>query len=146
MQPQSPRDEVSGNAKDLRARQPPRRDPETEGPSNPSLARAFNHLGAGSGELRPAHLPALRSRQRSHDPEVPRSLEPGEVVAAVLAELLEGRWVLWVDRDDPCGDVLAPLGVRPPRDHDVSDGRVRPEDRLDLVGPDRLGPGPDRVV
>src|SRR4029079_5905169 len=109
--------------RNLRARQPPRRDPETEGPSEPLPRSGLQPPWAGdpsprSGEIRPADLAARRSGKRGHDPEVARRLEPGEVVATVLTQLLERRRIVRARRHDPRRHVLAPLGLRPARPGD----------------------------
>src|SRR4051794_36116038 len=116
MQPRSPRVEVSGNAKELRARQPPRRDPETEGPSEPLPRSGLQPSGPTSDEIRPADLAARRSRERGHDPQVARRLEPSEFVATVLTELLEGGRIVRARRDDPRRHVIAPFGIGPAGD------------------------------
>ena len=60
MQRRRPRVEVSGNAKDLRARHPLDETRRLKARANPSLARAFNHLRGGlrAGPSRSASGPA----------------------------------------------------------------------------------------
>ena len=94
--------------------------------ANPSLARAFIHCSgqwlAGDAAAGPS-----RSRVRGrvvHDRELARRLEPRQVLAAVLAELLEGRRVASDRRGTTHATTwLTPLGVRAPRDRDVGDRR-----------------------